>query len=821
MYQQIGDVLGGQNPNQALTEQVLQKATSGSNYDPYQSPPDFHIAKLHGKAKRVYMSKQEDGKLESEKTLCPCCGLPAEGEELSLNAELSHMYHLGSGYSLYFQFIKCSIMLLFVFFIPTGIYNLYTSVTAGDCAVPSADDTSQYCVQDFISKFTIANKKDHDSEIHMQLVLNFVTICMVMVFFHYIRYVLRKMAITAEDDTITPSDYAVKLKNVPHITTDDEIRHWIHRLSSRNMTLNVRKIIRSYDLTEYNELVTEKNKLDDAKDKEQIQEKKQILSQQMLGIDRRIEEIKTSQLVHTGTAFVILETAQQSEYLCAKFRRGTFGKHFHKLANMVMETNSQLNGNVIKVKRAPEPSDILWENLGYAKSQKFKRHIMTNVMTAILVIISFLIIVALSWYEVAVLDNSRKGEILSMGASVFIVMVNYYLGQFIRKFAAYEKHGTYTGFFKGIAEKLSVAQFINTAFTTLAAKFLITSSRTVDQINVDDVNVFGKGGIVESMFFVFISNAFLTPIMTYFDVFHYLKLFSQWRAPKSPSTLNQMEAHAIYEGVTVDMSYKHALLIKTMLLTCFYAPAMPFALIITAVGLVLVYWADKYVLLRRAALPFALGAELATTMIEYLELSALAYSLGNLVFVFTLKNAEDQLVFLNSPHFLIWGAIAISAINLVLPMELVNKTLFPIKDDVIEVDTYDKARVDFYTDYDIENPITRAQALEEFKHVLHAAAAANNQMPQQQPRKINMKNNLRAKHLPSDGFSNSSPPSPGLAYPGIMRAVTTVGPQVYTAPVVEIIPLMGEEPGFRRIQTHHQPHHHHAGHHGHHNGNNF
>jgi hypothetical protein len=89
--------------------------------------------------------------------------------------------------------------------------------------------------------------------------------------------------------------------------------------------------------------------------------------------------------------------------------------------------------------------------------------------------------------------------------------------------------------------------------------------------------------------------------MNYFDVFWLLKKITQQNAKKqgSNSKLTQAEAHATFEGLKIDIAGKYANLIKSMLLTCFYAPVMPIALIFTIVGLILTYWVDKVLLVEK------------------------------------------------------------------------------------------------------------------------------------------------------------------------------------------------------------------------------
>lgn len=49
----------------------------------------------------------------------------------------------------------------------------------------------------------------------------------------------------------------------------------------------------------------------------------------------------------------------------------------------------------------------------------------------------------------------------------------------------------------------------------------------------------------------------------------------------------------LFEGPTLNMPAKYAAMIKAILLTTFYAPALPIAMVFTIAGFCLSYWADK------------------------------------------------------------------------------------------------------------------------------------------------------------------------------------------------------------------------------------
>lgn len=141
-------------------------------------------------------------------------------------------------------------------------------------------------------------------------------------------------------------------------------------------------------------------------------------------------------------------------------------------------------------------------------------------------------------------------------------------------------------------------QLILTGFIPLLAKIVIAdnfSSSLSFGDRFSTINIYGKGGLIENMYFVFIVHAFLTPLVTILDPSYFYK---KWLQKKGADTeycdkMTQRQAHRFFEGMDMDMADKYATLIRTILLASFYAPAIPFALIFSLMGLLLTYWTDK------------------------------------------------------------------------------------------------------------------------------------------------------------------------------------------------------------------------------------
>jgi len=317
---------------------------------------------------------------------------------------------------------------------------------------------------------------------------------------------------------------------------------------------------------------------------------------------------------------------------------------------------------------------------------------------------------------------------LSIVASLVIMMTNFILTKTVKYFTKYEKNLTYTHYLRGVTKKLAIALFLNTALTNLLAEIILADG---DQDSLSDrvsnLNFYGKGGLLENMYWVFITNGILSPFIGLFDPYYFYRRLKQYRLERNEdrgitNNLTQSQANTLYEGSLLDMPKKYAEIIKIMLLASFYAPALPFSIIFTIIGLVLWFWIDKYVMLSRMGLPKSISKDLTDTAVEYLEWAACTFAVGNIVYVYTLKNSVDELAFTDTARSLIWITLGISLFHIYFPMEMVNKRFLKVekKGDDVDID-FEGAELKFNTDYDIEDPLTHASGLRRKKQLhLHS-----------------------------------------------------------------------------------------------------
>jgi len=736
------------NPRVERADSSICCPLEPEEYDYNRIPADIKLAKIHGKAKRVYADENK------ESQTCQCCGLPITGKQIPLAASLEKLAHLGSGYPLYFNFTKYAIGMLLMMFFVGGIYNLVTNIETGDCSDSTANAQKAYCIQGFIHSFIISNKREESESLRIQAVLNLITVFMVMFFFHYLRYKIRKMNVEADEKTVTPSDYAIEIQDLPEDISDEELKTWIYQIAG-HQDIEILRITKVYAISKYVKLINKKSNFEMKKAKLEIQPeymrfitrkmtlgkkkikqvsgnddvKKVQINTKLNSISQKIQGFEgMDRLKRCPVVYVTFKTAQQAEEI-RNLKKADTSRFYHIFFSEDEFTRHDFGEKKVKIRRAPEPSDILWENIEYIGQEKLKIRLLTYIGTfmatcfGIILVVNYSQGMAQSHYG----KSSGVAQGLSIVVSLVIFLTNSILAQIIKYLTSFEKHITYTHYLRGVAQKLSIAQFMNTALTNLFAQLILASSGSVSS-GLENLNIYGKGGLLENMYYIFITNAFLPPILTILDPSYFLKLFQRRRLEKkgSHNKLTQMKANLLYEGPILDLPFKYAGMIKTVLLATFYTPAMPFALIFTTVGLALWFWADKWVLIRRLVLPKSINNDLTDSMVEYLEWAVFTFAAGNVVYVYTLKNSLGEFAFDDTSRALVWVTLGISLFHIYFPMEALNKKLLPIHQKACETKTFSEARLNFTTDYDIENPLTHKSALK--KHIQRLGRSAEPEM---------------------------------------------------------------------------------------------
>jgi hypothetical protein len=87
----------------------------------------------------------------------------------------------------------------------------------------------------------------------------------------------------------------------------------------------------------------------------------------------------------------------------------------------------------------------------------------------------------------------------------------------------------------------------------------------------------------------------------------------------------------LFEGTKFDYASAYAAVIKTLLLGAFYATFLPSVTAISVLGLIALYWAQKYALLRRHANPPTTSSHMQIEVTDdYIEFMILIFNVFSL-----------------------------------------------------------------------------------------------------------------------------------------------------------------------------------------------
>lgn len=223
-------------------------------------------------------------------------------------------------------------------------------------------------------------------------------------------------------------------------------------------------------------------------------------------------DVNTEKDLYKGTAFVIFEMQGDSDRVLEKFDQSPIGAFFSFLGNKICccctedKDITHFKGNKIFAQRAPEPTDVYWENMNTPLVTTMKRTICTYLITMLLLGVTFGANLGLNIYKDSLETQGRETtsfteqgliRLMSILMSMFVVVVNGILSKVIRLFSVYEKHRTYTAYNLSVASKLTMALFINTAVIPIFANLHHTQWFT----NSKFVSLTFQGGLAADIFY--------------------------------------------------------------------------------------------------------------------------------------------------------------------------------------------------------------------------------------------------------------------------------------------------------------------------------
>lgn len=729
------------NENQTEVQDTVSKNSQAwrSSYDPFQKA-DLNQAEIHRRA--VQVRKVEGCDIQNSQK-CLCCGYPLDAPEFSMCDSVLDFKELGPGFPQFFYMSRYILGILILCMIiagfPCWIHNLHTN------------DASEWDEEN--DNFTIRSSvgsqgKGDEIMPFWHSILHIIAMILIAISYHFMRKYIRTKEEEIDIFITTPSDYTIWATNIDVNLSEEELKtFFVEYGRADGIRADVVKINFPYDIKKFvkvsRKLKAVNEQISYIEEYRKQERNMEALPEKTVCCFKKTMEsyenlIKTKDKLETdlrnafqemtpgnaknrliGQAFVTFREQKEAR-LVARNLQQDFSrklKIFCTYLNCTTKTKKNKKnkfGHKVYATLAPEPNDIVWENLSASYGKRLKKGFMTYLISFFALCVSFGIAWGCSYYQDKVNDSSNseslknewKVRVNSIWPSIIIVIINFILGRAIRYFSSMGLHQTFTMYNLSVATKLTVAQCVNTALITMI-------------VNLDkDERWFISGGLVADMTYVLISNAFVQPLVYLFSPLYMLKLCKMRKAEKDPY-LNQAEANLIWEGPEVDMAQRYANLMKTLIVTLAYAPILPMGILISIAGLIFEYWIDKYLLIRRHKRPARLSGALAEAMGAFVSWAVLIYAIMNYVFMAELNEENSMAAF-------IWMMIVIG--YFILPIQAISKMFDKENIDKFEQNKpYEEACVEFVDDYDRTNPVTSAQATREYIAFLDKKAEAENQ----------------------------------------------------------------------------------------------
>ena len=698
-------------------------------YDPYKIPPDLDLAINHAKAKRV--SKQNP--LEFSK-LCPCCNMLVDNRQFKMSCRLDDLAFLGCAYPFYFYFIKQVLLILCMLLFLGGSIKLF--IINQDC--------NEKCVTFF--GFGILNLKPSklNYQIGGQSWMDTLISLLMIVFTLYAKNKCFKTMKKYNEEAINPANYTLMVQNFPKDTTSQEIEAYFEGLTkSKIFTINL-----AYNINEYKSSFKKKLKLVTKIHEILKQPHKTPESQADLGrlllertrIDIKLEEFissceqedppsqsfviksfgktKNTPKEFTGTAFitfndqapikVLIDSWGVTYFRTMKFL--FFGDSFKMNPYLKYKTNTLL------LHHAPDPSDVIWENLDFSFWRNFHNNIIMYFLAGLLLFVSFRIqfetikvVIGLK-NDLLASEKMKSDEINTLTLNNFIIktsafaissiilLINYFLRLIVYFFTYAQRHYSVSRFNEYYLHVYILLMFFNSALMPYLVNTFLNNETTPEQLLWD-------------IHFILLTNAF-SPIFKLLDPFLWYRKYQQKRimAMGENCTMPQLIVNSWFEGHPIDMAENYAFVVRTLLLGSWYAAIAPLGLIFSMIGLGFSYWLDKYFLLRVHSYPMSQNESIIYRFVNNLEILPYLYIFGATEYQYRLIQSQELMDFLWG--FLVYGVTsgAMTVCLLIYYVFFKKKWMSKNPSEL----KYEDARFLFLGDFERCNPLTQAEASQRF-----------------------------------------------------------------------------------------------------------
>ena len=420
-----------------------------------------------------------------------------------------------------------------------------------------------------------------------------------------------------------------------------------------------------------------------------------------------LEETKTlTKKNFSGVIFVTFNTIEEHENFLKPFPKNFIMTIFINIKNLkyflcccFINKNKRKNFFLkrnITVDAAPEPEDVIFENLQCSSCERFVRTLFIYIFSLIIIAICFVVILFLNYFQTK--RNKKNGDSpvvkygLSIAISLVISILNAIFLYILESLTKKERQISMTNFYLSFSIKLTLFTFFTSAVIPLISNYFFSKA---------DYNL-----LVTNMLMLFITNAFLTPIMWSMKFEYLLKKVKICLLKRNQETYTQKELNELYELLDMSIASKYSYIFKTLLMSFLYMPIFPLSIVISLVGFVFGYFVEKFNFSHMYKRPENLNSKICEFYSNYFPVNFLMLTVGDFIFL----NEEGKTSLWSILNVIIFASLIIIPYNQIFDFDFIGINESEISGD----QDYEECYFTFFNDYEKTNPMTKKEGIKNF-----------------------------------------------------------------------------------------------------------